>query len=131
MSLEARAVTTRGPEDPAGPEQTPEPAPEPAASAAAEHSLAPRRPRTVGGVVFLLVLAVTLTGVVVVALSHWHAGLILSGAALLGAGCARLVLPNGQAGMLGVRRKLVDVSTLVVLGVGLLVVAALIREPVA
>jgi len=121
VSLEARAVRAGGPVEPADPPQ-PEPPP---------HSLAPRRPRTIGGVVFLLVLAATLAGVVVVTLSHWHAGLTLCGGALLGAGAARLVLPDSQAGMLGVRRKLVDVTTLALLGAGLLVVASLIREPVA
>jgi hypothetical protein len=76
--------------------------------------------------VFLFVLASTLTGVVVVAFSHWQAGLTLTGGSLLVAALARLALPNGQAGMLGVRRKFVDVGTLVLLGAGLIAMAALI-----
>jgi hypothetical protein len=76
--------------------------------------------------VFLLVLASTLAGVVVVAFSRWQAGLTLIGGSLLVAAFARLVLPNGQAGMLGVRRKLVDVGTLLLLGAGLIAMAALI-----
>ena len=90
------------------------------------HSIAPRRPRTIGGAAFLLVLLVTVVGVGIVALSDWQAGLTTTGAALLGAAAARLVLPSNQAGMLGVRRKLVDVSTLLVLGAGLVALAALI-----
>jgi hypothetical protein len=46
--------------------------------------------------------------------------LVVAGALL--AGClARLVLPDGRAGMLGSRRRLADVGVLGVLGVGLLV----------
>jgi Protein of unknown function (DUF3017) len=46
--------------------------------------------------------------------------LVIAGALL--AGClARLVLPDGRAGMLGSRRRLADVAVLGVLGVGLLV----------
>ena len=121
MSLEARAVAP--PEPKPEPEPEPEPAPGPDPDG---HSIAPRRPRTVGGVVFLLVLAATLVGVGVVALSDWQAGLIVTGAALLGAALVRLVLPGSQAGMLGVRRKLVDVTTLVLLGGGLVALAVLI-----
>ena len=128
MTLEARAVPSVEPDPPpphvADPRPTlppPEPPPPPP-----PHSLAPRRPRTLGGVVFLLVLAGTVAGVAVVVLSDWQAGLTLSGGSLLGAAFARLVLPNAQAGMLGVRRKLVDVATLLVLGTGLVTLAALI-----
>jgi Protein of unknown function (DUF3017) len=46
--------------------------------------------------------------------------LVIAGALL--AGClARLVLPSGRAGMLGSRRRLVDVAVLGILGIGLLV----------
>ncbi len=40
---------------------------------------------------------------------------------LLVAAAARLILPDRQAGMLGSRRRLVDVAAFVVLGVGLLI----------
>ena len=93
-----------------------------------EHSIAPRRPRTLGGVVFLAVIATTLLGVAIVVGGRVQTGLSTAGAALLGGAVARLVLPTQQAGMLGVRRKLIDVTTMAALGVGLLVVAALIRE---
>ena len=52
--------------------------------------------------------------------------LVIAGALL--AGClARLVLPEGRAGMLGSRRRLVDVAVLGILGVGLLVAGLLAR----
>ena len=78
---------------------------------------------------FLAVLATTLLAVAVVVAGRVQAGLSTAGAALLGGAVARLVLPRQQAGMLGVRRKLIDVTTMAALGAGLLVVAALIREP--
>jgi hypothetical protein len=92
-----------------------------------EHSIAPRKPRTVGGAVYLLVLALTLTGLLLVAIGPWRAGLFLMGGAVVFGGLARLVLPDESAGMLGVRRKLVDVTTLVGLGSALCVLAALLR----
>ena len=94
-----------------------------------EHSIAPRKPRTAGGVVFLAVMATTLLGVAVVVAGRVQTGLSTAGGAFLVGALARLLLPGSQAGMLGVRRKLIDVTTLVLLGAGLIVVGALIREP--
>ncbi len=94
-----------------------------------EHSLAPRKPRTFGGVVYLGVLVATLVGVVMVALDEWRAGLTTIGLSVLVGGLARLVLPNDNAGMLRIRRKLIDVLTLVVLGGALVVLAAVIPDP--
>jgi hypothetical protein len=95
-----------------------------------DHSIAPRKPRTVGGVVFLGVLATTLLGVLIVMAGRVQAGLSTAGAGLVLGALARLLLPPQQSGMLGVRRKLIDVSTMVVLGGGLLVLAVVIRERV-
>jgi hypothetical protein len=94
-----------------------------------EHSLAPRKPRTVGGVVYLGVLVATIVGVVVVALGEWRAGLTTIGVAVLVGGVARLLLPDASAGMLGIRRKLIDVLTLLALGGALVVLAAVIPDP--
>jgi hypothetical protein len=94
-----------------------------------EHSLAPRKPRTVGGVVYLGVLIATLAGVVVVALGEWRSGLTTIGVAVLVGGVGRLVLRNSSAGMLGIRRKLIDVVTLLLLGGALVVLAAIIPDP--
>ena len=94
-----------------------------------EHSLAPRKPRTLGGVVYLGVLVATVVGVVVVALGEWRAGLTTIGVAVLVGGGVRLVLPNDRAGMLGIRRKLIDVLTLLALGGALVVLAAIIPDP--
>jgi hypothetical protein len=91
-----------------------------------EHSLAPRKPRTVGGAVYLVVLAATGAGLVLVALDRWRLGLGVIGVARLGAALARLVIPQANAGMLGMRPKVVDVPALVMLGTGLVVLARVI-----
>ncbi len=91
-----------------------------------EHSLAVRKPRTVGGAIYLGVLAATLAGLVVVVLDRWQLGLTMMGVAMLVGAVSRLVLPDESAGMLGVRRKFVDVLTLLLLGGGLVVLAAVI-----
>ena len=91
-----------------------------------EHSITPRKPRTPGGLVYLAVLAVTIAGIVVVVLGQWQAGLTVMGIGLLGGAVARLLIPDDLAGMLGIRRKLFDVATLVALGSGLVVIALVI-----
>ena len=94
-----------------------------------EHSLAPRKPRTLGGAVYLAVLATAGLGLLLVAFGPWRTGLSVMGAGMLAGAVARLVIPGDRAGMLGIRRKLVDVTTLLVLGGGLLVLAAVIPDP--
>ncbi len=93
-----------------------------------EHSLAPRKPRTVGGMVYLAVLTTTMVGLALVVLDRWRFGLTLMGVALLLGAAGRLVVPQSQAGMLGIRRKAVDVLTLTVLGGALVVLAAVIPD---
>ena len=93
-----------------------------------EHSITPRKPRTVGGAVYLAVLAATGVGLAVVAFGPWRAGLTVIGLALLAGALLRLVLPSDRAGMLGMRPKAVDVLVLVVLGTALAVLAAVIPD---
>jgi hypothetical protein len=54
--------------------------------------------------------------------------LVIAGALLAGS-LARLVLPESKAGMLGSRRRFVDVAVLGILGVGLLVAGLIARVP--
>ena len=93
-----------------------------------EHSLAPRKPRTVGGVVFLAVLAATGAGLTLVAIDRWRLGLTVIGGALLCGALARLVIPKSNAGMLGMRPRLIDVLILTGLGAGLVVLSAVIPD---
>ncbi len=93
-----------------------------------EHSITPRKPRTVGGAVYLMVLAATGAGLGLVAFGPWRLGLGIIGIALLCGAVGRLVIPSGNAGMLGMRPKMVDVLALVLLGTGLVVLASVIPE---
>ena len=92
-----------------------------------EHSIAPRKPRTVGGMVYLIVLAATLLGIALVVLDQWRLGLTVVSGALGVAAVVRLLLPEEAAGMLKVRRRLVDVAVLASLGIGLAILSAVIR----
>jgi Protein of unknown function (DUF3017) len=93
-----------------------------------DHSIAPRKPRTAGGAAYLAVLGVTMAGLALVALERWRAGLTVIGAALLCGALARLLIPDADAGMLGIRRKAVDTLTLATLGGALVVLAAVIPD---
>ena len=93
-----------------------------------EHSIAPRKPRTIGGAVYLTVLAATAGGLALIALDRFRLGLGVIGVALLCGALARLVIPKDNAGMLGMRPRFVDVLALVLLGTGLVVLASVIPE---
>jgi hypothetical protein len=54
--------------------------------------------------------------------------LVLAGAVLAGS-LTRLILPDGRAGLLGSRRRLVDVALLTALGTGLLTAGLILRVP--
>ena len=56
-------------------------------------------------------------------------GTLVMAGALLAGSLARLVLPEGKAGMLGSRRRLIDVAVLGALGVGLLVAGLIVVIP--
>jgi hypothetical protein len=91
-----------------------------------------RRPQTLGGVVYLAVLASAVVGLVTVLAGAWRAGLGWVGAGLLVAALTRLLLSERGAGMLRVRRKWSDVLMLTVAGVGLIVLAIVVpNQPAA
>ena len=94
------------------------------------HSLKPRRPRTLGGVVYLVVLLLCAASFVVVLAGHWRMGLTMMGGAFVAAALARWVIPDTGAGMLMLRRKAIDVPTLLLIGGALIAVAASIRVSV-
>jgi len=84
----------------------------------------PRRyPSTIGGMFYLLVLAVVGVALAVVALGEWRTGIRLMGGSLIFAALVRLVLRARDAGMLAVRHKVLDAAILIVLG-GLLIFLA-------
>jgi hypothetical protein len=85
-----------------------------------------RRPQTLGGLVYLAVLASAVIGLVTVLAGAWRAGLSWVGAGLLVAALTRLLLSERGAGMLRVRRKWSDVLMLTLAGVGLIVLAIVV-----
>jgi hypothetical protein len=85
-----------------------------------------RYPRTIGGMFYLVVLAATLVGIVIVATGNWRAGTRWIAAALMFAALIRLVLPARDAGMLAVRHRAVDCLMLAGVGAVLLFLAATI-----
>jgi hypothetical protein len=88
----------------------------------------PRRvPSTVGGLVYLIVVAVTAVGLLVVAFGPWRRGVAMIGLVLIFGALMRALLPDRSAGMLRVRRqKWVDVLMLGGVGSALLVLASVI-----
>ena len=92
------------------------------------HSLQPRKPRTRGGAVYLTVLLLAGGGLALVVADLWRAGTTVLGVAFLVATTGRVLLPDEDAGMLKLRRKAIDVPTLLVIGVALVVLAAVVPE---
>jgi hypothetical protein len=128
-------------DDPVTPEATPEPLPvgpadegphlseyaDPSVEVPPVPSEVRRYPSTIGGAVYLVVLAASIVGVVIVTRGQWRFGIVWIACALLGAALGRLVLPREQAGMLEVRRRSLDVVILAGFGVALLVLTASIK----
>ena len=85
-----------------------------------------RKPSTLGGVIYLVVLGAALVGVGIAASGAWRTGVSWLALALIGAAVARVVLPDDNAGMLRVRRKSLDAAILIGAGVALLLLAATI-----
>jgi hypothetical protein len=89
----------------------------------------PRRyPSTIGGMFYLLVLAVVAVALVIVAIDEWRTGIRLMGGALVFAAAVRLVLRSRDAGMLAVRHKVLDAVILLVLGGALIFLAGSIPD---
>jgi hypothetical protein len=91
------------------------------------HSLVPRKPRTVGGIVYLCVLAVAATGIVLATIGLWRTGLTLVGGVVMAAGVARWIIPDVNAGMLRLRRKAIDVPTMLLIGGALVIMVNTLR----
>ena len=89
----------------------------------------PGRPETVGGMVYLGVLAAVGVGLAMVAVGSWRTGVVWMGGGLLAAAGGRLVLGDYASGMLRVRRhRLVDVLLLTVTGVAMILLAITIPD---
>lgn len=81
-------------------------------------------PSTFGGLVYLVVVAASAVGLMVVAFGPWRRGVALIGAALLVGAVMRAFLRDRDAGMLRVRRnRWIDVLMLGGVGTALIVLA--------
>jgi hypothetical protein len=87
-----------------------------------------RRPSTVGGLVYLVLVGLTVGGLCLVAFGPWRRGIALVGAAFVVASGARVLLDEREAGMLRVRSRWFDVAALAGVGVALIVLAANIPD---
>ncbi len=85
-----------------------------------------KRPSTTGGIVYLTVVALVLVGVVIAGSGAWRSGVTLIGASFGLAFVARSLLPDERAGMLRIRRRFVDITTMGLCAVGMLVLAVVI-----
>jgi hypothetical protein len=82
-----------------------------------------RYPSTIGGMFYLIVLAVSAVGLGVVTQGNWRLGVRWIASALVFAALVRLLIPARQAGMLAVRRRAVDVVILAAIGIALWVLS--------
>jgi predicted phage tail protein len=87
-----------------------------------------RRPQTLGGGVYLAVVATALSGLAITVAGAWRTGVVWMGVGLIVGGVARLLLPERRAGMLRVRRKGSDVVMLLGAGIALVVLAVVVPE---
>lgn len=85
-------------------------------------------PRTVGGMAYLVMLAVACVGVLVVVLADWRIGIRIFAGVLVGGALLRVALPARDAGMLAVRGKSVDAVLLLGVGAALLLLASSIPD---
>jgi hypothetical protein len=105
----------------------PETLPETAVSPPEPASERRRYPQTFGGLVYLVVVAASAIGLLVIAFGPWRRGVGIIGVALLLGALMRAVLPDRDAGMLRVRRnRWADVIMLGGVGIALLVLASVI-----
>ena len=74
---------------------------------------------------FVVLLGVS-AGLVWVGLTHWKRGSFLIGVAFSVGALLRAVLPADAIGLLGVRRRWVDVACLGLLGVGIITLALIV-----
>jgi hypothetical protein len=94
-------------------------------------TVARRYPSTFGGLIYIVVVLVTIAGLGLVAFGSWRRGVSMLGFALLFAAAMRLVTKESESGMLRVRSRWFDVTVLAGVGAALLALAANIPDQTA
>ena len=85
-------------------------------------------PETIGGALYLGMLAVALAALVVVVLGDWRVGIRMFAGVLFAGAALRLVLPTAKVGMLAVRSRPIDVFMHLTVGFALVVLAGSIPD---
>jgi hypothetical protein len=124
---ERRSAGRRRAGKPGGSDGQPVPGPLVPGPAATGHA----EQRRLAQLPYAIVLAGTVAGLVLmqVAKDAVRGGTLVIAGALLAASLTRLVLPEGRAGLLESRRRLVDVALLTALGAGLLIAGLIVQIP--
>lgn len=87
-----------------------------------------QKPSTTGGIFYLITTGLVLAGLVLVAIGPWRTGSTVMGVGFGLAFVMRAVLPDDRAGMLRVRRRLVDLATLALCSGLFLTLAVIIKN---
>lgn len=85
-----------------------------------------KKPSTTGGIFYLVVVGMLVGGMVLVGFGKWRVGMTVVGLGFALAFVMRMVLPDNHAGMLRVRRRLVDLATLAMCSGVMIAMAVLI-----
>ena len=85
-------------------------------------------PRSRGSQFYLLQLAGVAIGLLITAFGPWRAGITVVGVTFVVGAVARIVVPDDHTGMLRVRGKVFDIGWTLLLGVSLIVLAAVIPD---
>jgi len=85
-------------------------------------------PSTIGGLFYLIMLAVALVGLGIAASGSWLLGMLVLGGSLVVGAIVRLFLNPYNAGMLAVRNKAFDAGALLLLGAAIITLALLVPD---
>jgi hypothetical protein len=91
----------------------------------------PRYPSTFGGLIYIVVVLTTATGLAIVAFGPWRRGVALVGFTLVFAASMRLVTKEDEAGMHRLREPSFELARLAAAGVSLIALAANIPDQAA
>lgn len=83
---------------------------------------------SLGSLLYGAVVVTTGIGLVLVGIGAWRTGVGVCGGALIAAGVGRVAIPERMSGLLRVRRRSTDVLTMLALGIGLVVLAAVVPD---